>query len=128
RARHSWQGRSHRRCLVCRSPAPAQWTEDAAIKRGETPEDWKDKPRKLCQKDLDALWAKKNNKVHYGYKNHLKADVKTKLVRDFRVSAASEHDSQCLEELVKGGDGTVYADSAYRSRGSMAMLRRKKVK
>ncbi|MBK1884946.1 transposase, partial [Luteolibacter pohnpeiensis] len=31
-------------------------------------------------------------------------------------------------ELVKGGDGTVYADSAYRSRGSMAMLRRKKVK
>lgn len=102
--------------------------ENATIKRGETPEDWKDKPRKLCQKDLDARWAKKNNEVHYGYKNHVKADVKTKLIRDFRVSAASEHDSQCFEDLVKEGDVTVYADSAYRSRGSMAMLRRKKVK
>ncbi|MBK1884601.1 hypothetical protein JIN85_19450 [Luteolibacter pohnpeiensis] len=43
--------------------------EIAAIKRGETPEDWKDKPRKRCQKDLDARWVKKNNEVHFGYKN-----------------------------------------------------------
>jgi IS5 family transposase len=102
--------------------------ENAAIKRGETPEGWDQKPRMLCQKDLDARWAKKNNEVHYGYKNHAKADVKTKLVRDYRVSAASEHDSQCFGDLVGEGDGTVYADSAYRSRGSMAMLRGMKVK
>lgn len=102
--------------------------DNAAIKRGETPEGWEGNPQMLCQKDLDARWAKKHNEVHYGYKNHVKADVGTKLVRDYRVSAASEHDSQCFEDLIEEGDGTVYADSAYRSRASMAMLRAKRVK
>jgi len=102
--------------------------ENKAIKGGETPEDWKDKPHMLRQKDRDARWAKKNNETHYGYKNHVKADVRTKLVRDYRVSAANEHDSQSFEDLVGEGDGTVYADSAYRSKASMAMLRRKGVK
>lgn len=44
------------------------------------------------------------------------------------MSPASEHDSQCFEELVSEGDGAVWADSAYRSRASLAMLRGKKVK
>ncbi|MBB5352997.1 IS5 family transposase [Haloferula luteola] len=82
----------------------------------------------LCQKDRDARWAKKHNEAHDGYKNHGKTDVETKLVRDDRVSAASEHDSQCFQDLVEEGNGTVDADSAYRSRGSMPMLRRKRVK
>ncbi|MBK1880992.1 transposase [Luteolibacter pohnpeiensis] len=80
-----------------------------------------------AHKDVGARWAKKNNEVHYVYKNHVKADVITKLVRDFRVSDASEHDSQCLEDLVKEGEGTVDAESAYWSRGLLTILRRKKV-
>lgn len=102
--------------------------DNDTIKRGGTPEAWQDQPRMLSQKDLDARWAKKNHEVHYGYKNHVKADVATKLVRDYRVSEASQHDSQCFGDLVAEGDGTVYADSAYRSRDSMAMLRGKKLK
>lgn len=102
--------------------------DNASIKRGETPEGWEDKPPMICQKDRDARWAKKNNEVHYGYKNHVKADMETKLVRDFRVSAANEHDSQCFEDLIEEGDGMVHADSAYRSTKSMEMLRKKKVK
>ena len=46
---------------------------------GTAPEKWKEKPHKLCQKDIDARWTKKNNSTYYGYKNHVKADVKTKL-------------------------------------------------
>jgi hypothetical protein len=45
--------------------------ENAAIKRGEVPEDWADKPAKLAQKDVDARWTKKHGKSHYGYKNHV---------------------------------------------------------
>ena len=103
-------------------------TENQQIKEGEEPGDWKKHPAKRCQKDLDARWANKGQEVHYGYKNHVKADAQTKLIEDYRVSAASEHDSQCFEALVAKGDGTVWADSAYRSRESLGMLRKKKVK
>ena len=36
--------------------------ENAAIKNGEVPEDWADKPAKRAQKDLDARWTKKHGK------------------------------------------------------------------
>jgi IS5 family transposase len=102
--------------------------ENQQIKEGEEPEDWEKVPAKRRQKDIDARWAKKNHQVHYGYKNHIKADVRTKLIEDYLVSAANEHDSQCFESLVEQGDDMVYADSAYRSRESLAMLRKKKIK
>ena len=28
------------------------------------PKKWKEKPHKLCQKDIDARWTKKNNSTH----------------------------------------------------------------
>jgi len=37
----------------------------------------------LAQKDHDARWAKKNNEVHYGYKDHILCDVDSKLVIDY---------------------------------------------
>jgi hypothetical protein len=45
--------------------------ENAAIKKGEVPEGWTDKPAKRMQKDVDARWTKKHGKSHYGYKNHV---------------------------------------------------------
>lgn len=99
--------------------------DNAAIKRGETPPGWEENPRRLCQKDLDARWTKKNQEVHYGYKNHVKSDVKTKLVRDYRVTPASTHDSQCFEEFIGTDDRAAHADSAYRSKESLAMLKEK---
>src|SRR5215471_9865921 len=44
--------------------------ENEAIKAGQTPEGWKDKPAKKAQKDGDAPWTKKHGKSYYGYKNH----------------------------------------------------------
>ncbi|WP_242664383.1 IS5 family transposase [Chlorobium sp. N1] len=89
--------------------------ENQQIKKGETPEAWKQKPNKLRQKDRDARWTKKNQMNFYGYKNHIKADGGTKFIADYMVTDASVHDSQELETLLdKADEGEcLYADAAY---------------
>ena len=101
--------------------------ENATIKAGGVPETWAATPAKQSQKDVDARWTKKNAEVHYGYKNHVKADAKSKLLERYAVTDASVHDSQKLAELVATADGEVYADSAYRSAEAEAMLAQKQV-
>jgi IS5 family transposase len=54
--------------------------ENEAIKRGEVPEGWEENPKRLCHKDLDARWTKKNNETFYGYKNHVNVDLESKLI------------------------------------------------
>lgn len=78
--------------------------ENKAIKDGEMPEDWADKPAKRSQKDVDARWTKKHGKSHYGYKNHVNVDRKHKLVRRYHVSAAALHDSQAVDHLLMQGN------------------------
>ncbi len=46
--------------------------ENKKIKNGKVPENWSENKRR--QKDTDAHWAKKNNEVHFGYKDHVKVD------------------------------------------------------
>jgi len=89
--------------------------ENKKIKEGEIPEDWKEKPHKLSQKDTDAKWTKKNGKSYYGYKDHIKSDTKSKLIETYEVTAASVHDSQELDPLLseKDAEQSLYADSAY---------------
>jgi IS5 family transposase len=91
--------------------------ENRAIKAGTVPEDWKDKPAKLAQKDPDARWTKKRGQTYYGYKNHINADEKHKLIRDYDVTDAAVHDSQVIDDLLdtENKERAVYADSAYRS-------------
>ena len=98
--------------------------DNARIKAGELPEGWnKDDPATVHmrrQKDTDARWTKKNQETHFGYKNHINADAKNKLIRAYAVSAASVHDSQVFDELLdqstddEGKKRAAYADSAYR--------------
>lgn len=96
--------------------------ENAGIKAGEPPEQWKEEPNKLRQKDVDARWTKKNDEKHYGYKNHVNADAANKLVQSYAVSDAAVHDSQVFDGLLdqtvdaKGEKRPIYADSAYRSK------------
>lgn len=90
--------------------------ENKHIKQtGTAPEQWKETPHKLCQKDVDARWTKKNNVTFFGYKNHLKADTKTKLIEEFIATDASVRDSQPIEGLLTENDKgqPLYADSAY---------------
>ncbi len=87
--------------------------ENGLIKKGAIPIDWDEKKRR--HKDTDARWTKKNNELYYGYKNHIKADVGSKLIDDYVVSEASMHDSRALEDLLTEQDAgqKLYADSAY---------------
>jgi IS5 family transposase len=96
---------------------------------GTAPKEWKNKPHKLAQKDIDARWAKKNNSTFYGYKNHVKADTKTKLIEEYIVTDASVHDSQPIEQLlaIKDEGLPFYADSAYTGEVQENIYNRKKV-
>jgi IS5 family transposase len=96
--------------------------ENAQIKAGEIPQSFETNPRKKAQKDCDARWTKKNNQTEYGYKNHINADQKTKLITEYAVTPASTHDSQMIEETVNQTDKVLYADSAYRSETVEAYL------
>lgn len=89
--------------------------DNEAIKEGQLPQDWENKPHMLRQKDMDARWVKKNNQNFYGYKNHAKCDSKSKIITGYTVTDASVHDSQPLLELLgeKDEKQPLYADSAY---------------
>jgi IS5 family transposase len=101
--------------------------ENATIKGGATPAAWAEQPAQAQQKDVDARWTKKKAEVHYGDKNHVKADAQSKLIEQYAVTDARGHDSQMLAPLVATTDGRVYADSAYRSAAAEAMLAEKAV-
>lgn len=89
--------------------------ENKIIKEGKGDELWNDQPNKKRHKDIDAKWTKKNKETFYGYKDHAKVDTKSKFVDKYKVTDASVHDSQPLDDLLteedKGQD--LYADSAY---------------
>jgi transposase, IS5 family len=109
-------------------PVPKQRNsrdENEAVKAGETPPAWEKNPAKLRQKDRDACWTKKHGKSFFGYKNHVNADAKHKLIRRYEVTDAAVHDSQALDALLTKGNTSsdVFADSAYRSTETEAKLK-----
>ena len=89
--------------------------ENKQIKEGKGKDLWQDKVHKKCHKDTDARWTKKRDETHYGYKQHIKADVKSKLIDKYATTDASVHDSQAthslLDEKDKGQDA--YLDAGY---------------
>jgi IS5 family transposase len=104
--------------------------ENKQLKEGEVPKPWQKDENKLRQKDTDAAWLKKNGEDYFGYKDHVKADTKTKLITDYSVTSASVHDSVELEKLLnkrEDQEQPLYADSAYRSGEIEDMLKRKNI-
>src|SRR5580704_16033816 len=72
-------------------PVPKQRNsrdENDEVKAGKTPEAWVKNPARNRQKDKDARWTKKHGKSFYGYKNHVNADAKHKLIRRYDVTEA----------------------------------------
>jgi IS5 family transposase len=100
--------------------------ENKMIKEGKGDELWNDNPNKKRHKDIDARWTKKNNETFYGYKNHTKVDTKSKFIDTYKVTDASVHDSQALDDLLteedKGQD--LYADSAYTGEDQEKVIRK----
>ena len=90
--------------------------ENQQIQEGKIPKEWKSRKNrhKLPQKDTDARWMSKNRERHYGYKDHIKIDKKSKIITKYRVTSAEVHDSRELKNLVdKKKDHRIYGDSAY---------------
>src|SRR6516225_5657590 len=104
-------------------PVPKQRNsrdENDKVKAGKTPEAWEKNPAKNRQKGR-AL-DQEHGKSFYGYKNHVNADAKHKLIRQYDVTDAS--DSRTFDGLLNQANTSsdVYADSAYRSAETEAKL------
>ena len=102
--------------------------ENKELKEDKIPEDWSE--NKVRHKDVDAQWVTHNGKNYFGYKNHIKADSKTKLITGYKATTANIHDSEVIDELLdKKEDGSqpLYADSAYRSEAIEQKCARKNI-
>lgn len=117
--------------------------EKKAIREGRFPNDWKDKPAKLAQKDRDARWTVKYTRAKpredgsipsidlaipaFGYKNHVSIDRGFGLIRKWTTTHAAAHDGARLEEVLDRTNtaSDVWADTAYRSAKNEAMLARR---
>jgi len=105
--------------------------ENADIKKGAVPLEFAKKDKKgnyskLAQKDTDAAWMTKSGERHFGYKDHVNADEKTRLITKYSVTSAAPHDSTELENLIDETDNHLHADSAYRSKEIEAYLEKQK--
>ena len=111
--------------------------EKAAIKEGRVPDDWKDKPAKLRQKDRDARWTVKFTKAKqredgstppldlaipiFGYQNHISIDRGFGFIRKWSATDAAAYEGRRLREglLDKTNMASgVWADTAYRSKAN----------
>ena len=95
--------------------------DNADIKKGAVPlefgkKDKNGKQSKICQKDTDARWMTKAGERHFGFKDHINADEKTKLITKYSVTSAAPHDSTQTQNLIDKSDNRLHADSAYRSK------------
>jgi IS5 family transposase len=91
--------------------------ENKGLKEGKTPQDWSN--NKIKQKDVDAKWTKKNNTNYFGYKNHIKADSKTKIITAYKVTTANISDGDIVSELLskkEDGGQPFYGDAAYNNK------------
>lgn len=97
--------------------------ENAAIGRGETPEDWSDAKR--AQKDVDARWTTKHGKQYYGYKLPANSDRRWGFIRSVEVTVASVNDTRVFEGLLDPTNTSrdVYADRGYAKRAREVELR-----
>jgi transposase, IS5 family len=87
----------------------------------QNPENQLDKngnPMKF-HRDMDSNWTVKNDKPHYGLKEHVSVDVENGFVLGITMTPASEHDSKYLPYLTLASCHTeepikkIYADKGY---------------
>jgi IS5 family transposase len=115
--------------------------EKKAIKEGLIPQNWKDKPAKLRQKDRDARWTVKFTKAKpkedssappvdlaipvFGYQNHISIDRGFGFIRKWAATDAATYEGARLREGLLDRSNTasgVWADTAYRSAANEAFM------
>lgn len=95
--------------------------ENRQINSGSSiPEVFPDKSvQSNSHRDGDARWTVKNGRAHFGYKDHIVCDSKSKFIIQYEVTPANVHDSQELINLIPPtvtNEEPFYADAAYDSR------------
>ena len=75
-----------------------------------------------------ARWMSKSGERHFGYKDHINAGEKTKLITKYSVTSAAPDDSTEIENIIDETDTKLYADSAYRSKEIEEFLETKNCK
>lgn len=65
------------------------------------------------ERDPEMKSTKKGSNWHFGMKVHIGMDSKSKIIHSVVVTAASDHDSTALKDLLHGDETRVYGDSAY---------------
>lgn len=68
-------------------------------------------------RDPEMRSTKKGNQWHFGMKAHVGADSEYGLIHTVKFTAANEHDSTMLEELLHGQEKAIYGDKAYADQG-----------
>jgi IS5 family transposase len=93
---------------------------------GETPAHWDAK--RIAHTDGDTRWTMKHGKWFYGYKGHINADQKHKLIRAIEVTPANVDDRVPLEKLIDAdavrleSGKTVHADKGYDAKATRELL------
>jgi IS5 family transposase len=104
-------------------------------RKRQTPEgtlNKKGKPRTFSR-DLESDWTVKNEKLHYGLKEHASVDTRYGFVLATEITPASHHDSPYLPLGVAGSCHTqepiktVYADKGYYGEPNRAFLSMNKI-
>jgi transposase, IS5 family len=98
--------------------------ENEAIKRGQLPEGWADKPERFRQKDLDAHWIKKTGISHSEFKNSICIDAEHRFICRYAITPANIHDSQMIPQLLdpENRNDFVWADSDHSGARSEDLL------
>lgn len=96
--------------------------------KGEADDEDDDDINENSERQTDRDSAYDGHKKENGYKNHIKMDQQSKMIENFEVSPANEHDSQYLEDLLEEGDEEIYADKAYDSEKIRQALKKRGIK
>ena len=102
------------------------WQEEES----DSEEEKRHKANKRRHKDIHAKWTKKGGERHYGYKNHVKTDGKSKFIKKGVTTHAATHDSKPTKDLVDDSDNgqELHADSAYIGKGVKRIMRKHNMK
>ena len=88
---------------------------------GHAPADTPRGVEALTRRSRDGTWTKKLNRSYFGFKLHVKTDLRYGLIRAFKTTTASVHDSQV--DLSRRGEA-VYRDKGYFGVGASEGIRR----
>lgn len=106
--------------------------EKQTLTEGKTPDHWSDK--QIAHKDTDAGWTAKRGQWQHGYKAHVNADQKHKLIRIIDTTSASNSDMTHFEPILdlspqrQETGKTVHADRGYDSQANRTILKAHKLR